>query len=38
VRAESGPTGVMWLSAIVLIAGAIMLSAARRRRVDEYYA
>jgi peptide/nickel transport system substrate-binding protein len=38
VRAEGGPTGVMWLSAIVLIAGAILLSGTRRRRVDEYFA
>lgn len=37
-RAESGPTGMMWLVAIGLIAIAIAVSGTRRRRVDEYYA
>ena len=38
VGAESGPTGVVWLIALGVIAAAIAASTARRRRLDEYYA
>lgn len=36
--AESGPSGVVWLVGLGVIAAAIAGSAARRRRLDEYYA
>jgi peptide/nickel transport system substrate-binding protein len=36
--AESGPSGVVWLAGLAIIAAAIAGSAARRRRLDEYYA
>jgi peptide/nickel transport system substrate-binding protein len=35
---ESGPAGWMWLVGIGLVAIAIVLAAARRRRLDTYYA
>ncbi len=38
VTAEGGPTGLMWLFAFGLITVLIALTAARRRRLDGYYA
>jgi LPXTG-motif cell wall-anchored protein len=35
---ESGPAGWMWLAGMGLVAVAIVLAAARRRRLDTYYA
>jgi peptide/nickel transport system substrate-binding protein len=35
---ESGPAGWMWLVGVGLVAAAIVLAAARRRRLDTYYA